>query len=177
MPAGIVSRISNEQYTVLAVEPEAMNLTSGDTLPLGDTYCSVVVSKNTTMAVTHTAKDPALLGHPAYRTMQLEAYLATPIRVNGEIYRTLNFTSPEIRKTPFDDTDVELIELMAGLFGYTADELLALDFQTLTHPDDLDTDLEFLEEMLSGERDAYRMHKRYFHKNGRRGVHASAATR
>ena len=224
MPAGIISRIGDEQYTVLAAEPETIGLASGDTMPLGETYCSVVVSKDMTMAVTHTGEDPEFCGHPAYRQMRLETYLATPIRVNGGIYGTLNFTSPEVRETPFDDTDVELIELMAGrigqiieqnqldrekqraisqlrentvlfesafehaaigmallstegrwlrvnravtgLFGYTADELLALDFQTLTHPDDLDTDLEFLEEMLSGERDTYRMHKRYFHRNG-----------
>lgn len=70
-----------------------------------------------TMAVTHTGADPALRGHPAYQAMKLEAHLATPIRVNGQIYGTLNFTSPEVRRIPFDDADVELIELMAGRIG------------------------------------------------------------
>ncbi len=224
MAAGIVSRISDGQYIVLAVEPDSMGLASGDTMSLGDTYCSVVVDKDVTVAVAHAREDAALCGHPAYREMRLEAYLATPIRVNGEIFGTLNFTSPEARKRPFDDTDVELIELMAGrigqiieqdqldrerqraisqlrentalfesafehaaiamalvnpegrwlrvnqaaieLLGYSEPELLASDFQTLTHPDDLDKDLEFLREMLAGVRDTYRMEKRYFHKNG-----------
>ncbi|HBX73802.1 MAG TPA: diguanylate cyclase, partial [Halieaceae bacterium] len=51
------------------------------------------------------------------------------------------------------------------LLGYSETELLTNDFQTLTHPDDLDKDLGLLREMLSGERDTYRMEKRYFNKN------------
>tara|TARA_R110002073_G_scaffold91604_4_gene215387 strand:+ start:1588 stop:2937 length:1350 start_codon:yes stop_codon:yes gene_type:complete len=223
MSIGIVSRIGDGQYVILAVEPETKGLASGDAMTLGDTYCSVVVDRDMTVAVSHAGQDAALCGHPAYREMQLEAYLATPIRVNGEIYGTLNFSSPQARDFPFDETDVELVELMAGrigqiieqdqldrerqrairqlrentelfesafeyaaigmalvslegrwlrvnnaaieLLGYSETELLTNDFQALTHPDDLDKDLELLREMLSGERDTYRMEKRYFHKN------------
>tara|TARA_R110002094_G_scaffold119884_1_gene114876 strand:+ start:1212 stop:2561 length:1350 start_codon:yes stop_codon:yes gene_type:complete len=223
MSIGIVSRIGDGQYVILAVEPETKGLASGDAMTLGDTYCSVVVDRDMTVAVSHAGQDAALCGHPAYREMQLEAYLATPIRVNGEIYGTLNFSSPQARDFPFDETDVELVELMAGrigqiieqdqldrerqrairqlrentelfesafeyaaigmalvslegrwlrvnnaaieLLGYSETELLTNYFQALTHPDDLDKDLELLREMLSGERDTYRMEKRYFHKN------------
>ncbi|MEM1212133.1 MAG: EAL domain-containing protein [Planctomycetota bacterium] len=52
------------------------------------------------------------------------------------------------------------------LFGYTADELLALDFQALTHPEDLEQDLEVVRKVLAGDFDKYQLEKRYFHKSG-----------
>lgn len=50
--------------------------------------------------------------------------------------------------------------------GYTEDELMQLTFQEITHPDDLDNDLELLNKILKKEIDNYDMEKRYFHKNG-----------
>ena len=50
--------------------------------------------------------------------------------------------------------------------GYTESELLARTFQNITHPDDLDVDLENVRKMLAGEIETYHMEKRYFHKNG-----------
>jgi PAS domain S-box-containing protein len=58
------------------------------------------------------------------------------------------------------------------MLGYTEAELLATDFQALTHPEDLETDLGLLGQILAGEIDAYAVDKRYFHKCGRI-VHAS----
>ncbi len=52
------------------------------------------------------------------------------------------------------------------LLGYTEEELLALTFQDITHPDDLDADLSYVEQMLSGDIKTYQMEKRYFHKDG-----------
>ncbi|WP_337847886.1 PAS domain S-box protein [Sphingomonas sp.] len=52
------------------------------------------------------------------------------------------------------------------MIGYSDTELLTIDFQTVTHPDDLDTDLAFVQAMLAGEIPTYQMEKRYFHKNG-----------
>ena len=50
--------------------------------------------------------------------------------------------------------------------GYTESELIARDFQSITHPDDLKTDLEMLRRLRNGEIDHYRLNKRYV---GRRG--------
>jgi PAS domain S-box-containing protein len=55
---------------------------------------------------------------------------------------------------------------LCRILGYAADELLALDFQQLTHPDDLDTDLHFLEQLVAGDIPSYRMRKRYLHAQG-----------
>jgi PAS domain S-box-containing protein len=56
---------------------------------------------------------------------------------------------------------------MCRIVGYTADELLATNFQAITHPDDLETDIGYLGQMLDGSLSNYHMEKRYFHKGGR----------
>jgi two-component system, sensor histidine kinase and response regulator len=52
------------------------------------------------------------------------------------------------------------------IVGYSEKELLATNFQSITHPEDLNADLEFVAQMLSGEIRSYEMEKRYFHKVG-----------
>jgi PAS domain S-box-containing protein len=55
---------------------------------------------------------------------------------------------------------------LCDIVGYTEKELLARDFQSITHPEDLDTDLGFVRQMLDGSIPYYHMEKRYFHKQG-----------
>ena len=55
---------------------------------------------------------------------------------------------------------------LCGILGYTAEELLATTFQAITHPDDLDSDMEHARQVLVGSRTHYDMEKRYFHKGG-----------
>jgi diguanylate cyclase (GGDEF)-like protein/PAS domain S-box-containing protein len=50
--------------------------------------------------------------------------------------------------------------------GYSQDELLALDFQTITHPDDLNADLALVDQLARGEIESYQLEKRYIHKQG-----------
>ena len=55
---------------------------------------------------------------------------------------------------------------LCRLLGYTEPDLLATDFQTLTHPDDLEADLELLRQLLSGAIPHYTLEKRYYRSNG-----------
>jgi len=55
---------------------------------------------------------------------------------------------------------------LCRILGYTPQQLLATTFQALTHPDDLETDVEFVRRMLDGSIPHYQMEKRYFHKDG-----------
>lgn len=52
------------------------------------------------------------------------------------------------------------------IVGYSEKELLKLTFQDITHPDDLHTDQDLLNEVIEGKRSHYEMEKRYFHKEG-----------
>ncbi|MEJ5078835.1 diguanylate cyclase [Erwinia sp. MYb535] len=55
---------------------------------------------------------------------------------------------------------------LCRLLGYTPEELYAMNFQQLTHPDDLDADLVQLRTLLAGDIESYSMEKRYFSKSG-----------
>ncbi|NEQ43531.1 MAG: PAS domain S-box protein [Leptolyngbya sp. SIOISBB] len=52
------------------------------------------------------------------------------------------------------------------IVGYPHNELIQLTFQDITHPDDLEADLEHVRDLLSGFAKTYSMEKRYIHKAG-----------
>jgi len=60
-----------------------------------------------------------------------------------------------------DGTFMRINAAFCQITGYPEAEMLALDFQTITHPDDLHADLTLLEQLTAGERDSYEMDKRY----------------
>jgi diguanylate cyclase (GGDEF)-like protein/PAS domain S-box-containing protein len=55
---------------------------------------------------------------------------------------------------------------LCELIGYSADELVTKTFQEITHPEDLDIDLENVRQVLARELRAYEMEKRYIHRDG-----------
>jgi PAS domain S-box-containing protein len=55
---------------------------------------------------------------------------------------------------------------LCEIIGYTETELLETSFQAITHPDDLEADLLYVEQMLAGEIHTYQLAKRYYHKLG-----------
>lgn len=61
---------------------------------------------------------------------------------------------------------LDVNDSLCGILGYTRAELLLIDFQTLTHPDDLHADLALLGDLLAGRREHYHMEKRYLGKAG-----------
>lgn len=56
---------------------------------------------------------------------------------------------------------------LCELLGYAEADLLATDFQALTHPDDLGRDLGQLGALLAGELGTYTLEKRYVRADGR----------
>jgi len=56
---------------------------------------------------------------------------------------------------------------VCDLVGYSKEQLREMTFQDITHPDDLDLDLENVQKMLRGEVQNYKIEKRYYHKDGR----------
>ncbi|HMJ05827.1 MAG TPA: PAS domain S-box protein [Chthoniobacterales bacterium] len=65
-----------------------------------------------------------------------------------------------------DGRFLQVNESVCRLTGYSEEELLRLRFQDITHPDDLDLDLENVAKLLRGDLSRYQMEKRYFHKDG-----------
>lgn len=54
---------------------------------------------------------------------------------------------------------------LCDIVGYTRDELLGLTFQDITHLDDLQTDLTYVQQLLTDEIKTYSMEKRYIRKD------------
>lgn len=52
------------------------------------------------------------------------------------------------------------------IVGYSEEELLKMDFQSITHPEDRKSDPEFMERLISGEIREFSKEKRYIRKNG-----------
>ena len=74
-------------------------------------------------------------------------------------------------------TGIAILDSLSGRFiqinrkycditGYSQEEMLDRTFQELTHPDDLQGDLEHMQQLLSGQITSFKMEKRYLRKNG-----------
>jgi two-component system, sporulation sensor kinase A len=65
-----------------------------------------------------------------------------------------------------DGAWLEVNDSVCRITGYSREELLQTNFQEITHPEDLEKDLAFLEQLIDNRIDHYEMEKRYLHKNG-----------
>lgn len=57
-------------------------------------------------------------------------------------------------------------EALCHFVGYSRERLLSIDFQSITHPDDLQPDLQLVQKLLDGELNSYQLEKRYIHRQG-----------
>jgi PAS domain S-box-containing protein len=55
---------------------------------------------------------------------------------------------------------------LSDILGYSREELLTRTFHDLTHPDDLEADLEYVRQMLANTINTYSMETRYIRKDG-----------
>ena len=61
---------------------------------------------------------------------------------------------------------LEVNRALCDIVGYTEAELLERNFQEITHPADLEVDVDRLRQVLAGTIQTYQLEKRYFHKAG-----------
>jgi PAS domain S-box-containing protein len=55
---------------------------------------------------------------------------------------------------------------LCRIVGYSEPELLARDFQSITHQDDLSLDLNWARQLLAGKIETFQLEKRYIHRQG-----------
>ncbi len=65
-----------------------------------------------------------------------------------------------------DGRFMEVNQSLCSILGRSAEEIVALTFQDITHPEDLDADLALLDRLLAGDIPGYRMEKRYQRADG-----------
>lgn len=90
---GLISRIEEERYTVWWAASRGPEIAPGTTFPLGDTYCRLMLDEADVFHTTQAGEDPRVSGHPCYQAFGLECYIGMPLRVNGRVWGTLNFSS------------------------------------------------------------------------------------
>ena len=68
--------------------------------------------------------------------------------------------------TALDGTFVQVNERFAEMLGYTVEELQSSGVRAITHPDDVQVDLDNARRLREGEIDSYEREKRYLRKDG-----------
>ncbi|PKO34121.1 MAG: hypothetical protein CVU34_08875 [Betaproteobacteria bacterium HGW-Betaproteobacteria-7] len=128
LPNGIVSFIDRaaDRYRVEVQVSPPDTLADGQEFPLGNTYCLTTLECGDLFAVANAERD-GWGSHPCFRAYQLAAYLGAPIRVDGEIRGTINFSSPTGRNHDFDPSDLEFVRMLARWAGAFLERMQAHD--------------------------------------------------
>lgn len=71
-----------------------------------------------------------------------------------------------IAELALDGTWRLINDRLCSIVGYSREELLSRTFQDITHPDDLDEDLWYVQQLLEGAMNSYVLKKRYLHRDG-----------
>lgn len=113
--SALVSWVRDDRYTILYSYSELVDIERGTSFALGETYCSEMLASKAPLAC-HSAKHSNFATHPCYDLFVLETYIGVPLLVDGELFGTLNFTSPDERH-PFEPGDLEMIKMFAAWIG------------------------------------------------------------
>jgi len=98
--------------------------------------------------------------------MQQRQALETLLRATQSQYQTtFELAAIGIAHISPDGKFLRANPFLCQMLGYASDELLRRTFQELTHPEDLEKDIEFVGKMLAGELDSYTLEKRYVRKD------------
>jgi diguanylate cyclase len=108
---------------------------------------------------------PMVLIHVLDRTTELEAAAARE-RALTEFETSFDSAPIGICLVAPDGRLLRVNDALCSLLGRSSQELLSLDFQRITHPDDLATDLGLLRDTISGAIDGFDIEKRYLRPDG-----------
>ncbi len=106
------------------VAPHDFKIKAGDKVPLARSYCNITYQSGKSLSIHHVGQS-SLRNHEAYKFARLEAYIATPIWVNGKKFGTINFSSRQAREKPFPVADLDLVKLMGRWVSVTLERHLA----------------------------------------------------
>jgi PAS domain S-box-containing protein len=125
-------------------------------------------------AVRHGAQDYLMKGQingpllrRALRYALERKRLEERLRQSEEEFRSaFNYAAIGKALVALDGRWMKVNNSLCSMLGYSEQELKTKTFQDLTHPDDLDADLNYVQQLLAGEIETFQLEKRYFHKAG-----------
>jgi diguanylate cyclase (GGDEF)-like protein/PAS domain S-box-containing protein len=79
----------------------------------------------------------------------------------------LEYSSIGLALVDLNGNFITVNKTLITLLEYTEEELLGKSFQDITHPDDLNKDIHFVNDLLSSKISQYEMNKRYYTKSGK----------
>jgi diguanylate cyclase (GGDEF)-like protein/PAS domain S-box-containing protein len=116
LTVGVLAQVQQERYRVLqAVSPGGI-ITAGAEMRVCDTYCAEALRLADTVSFEEAGTTERRDAAP-YQSFGLEAYLGTPVRVNGVVWGTLCFAGFQPHPRLFTSGDRELMRLMAQWIG------------------------------------------------------------
>lgn len=136
LPLAIQSRIQGDSYVVEHCLSPDGEPAPGTRFEVPGTYCVHTLRANRPIGFHHTAQSE-IRRHPCYLDFGLEAYIGSPVQVEGEVYGTLNFSSPEPCR-PFTQDDLIFMQLLADTVGHEIHERMMRDkLSALARTDEL----------------------------------------
>jgi diguanylate cyclase (GGDEF)-like protein len=135
-----------------------VEIVAGDKFDFNATYCNITCSAKKPVALEHVGADDVLGTHPAYQAFGLESYIGVPIKVYGELYGTLNFSSPNPFHRQFKEIDIDVLQLMSSWVELTRRDQEA-QLQALNEKLKLKADYDALTKTLNRRGMFKRLHK------------------
>lgn len=78
---------------------------------------------------------------------------------------TFNQAAVGLAHVGLDGALLRVNQKLCEIVGYSNEELSTRSFQDITHPDDVDIELEYVRQMLAGTIETYQLEKRYIHQS------------
>ena len=117
-----IDQVNNTNTFIYTYAPEFPEVVPGNKISLNNTFCSIVILEDEPIALHHIGKSK-YKDHACYDFSGLETYIAAPIIIGGKKYGTINFSSPTPRDEPFDESDKDLLKMVASWVGVTFQRL------------------------------------------------------
>jgi hypothetical protein len=109
LQVGVLCRANEDEMEVIAISSaDAFPVAAGSAL---GSYCKDAMAADRPIAIAR-MNGVVQAAHPAASAFGFQAYMATAIRVDGELYGTLGFGGLEPRSERFTATDKDLLSLM-----------------------------------------------------------------